>query len=191
MSVRTAKLQRSPAVHRVGVGRHWVCMQGRYGAAGVALEQRRRSPILEIALLLAECVQHGLRAIAFCKTRKVCELVTAYTRDVLRETAPLLASRLAVYRCAHMHAIHPCAPYMQVALQRIITSSPNAHAFVRRVSMTHVATYPSRTVCAGSWPRRRYVQVGVFGGGAACDRGGVTQRGAVRGGRDKRARARH
>lgn len=81
-------------------------VQGRYGAAGVALEQRRRSPILEISLLLAECLQHGLRTIAFCKTRKVCELVTAYTRDVLRETAPLLASRLAVYRCAcaHMHA---------------------------------------------------------------------------------------
>lgn len=89
------------------------CVQGRYGAAGVALEQRRRSPILEIALLLAECVQHGLRAIAFCKTRKVCELVTAYTRDVLRETAPLLASRLAVYRCAttpETHAWRPCTP---------------------------------------------------------------------------------
>jgi len=37
------------------------------------------SPILEVSLLLAEMVQHGLRSIAFCKTRKLCELVLSYT----------------------------------------------------------------------------------------------------------------
>ena len=81
-------------------------VQARHGAAGTATEQQRRSPILEIAMLLAECIQHGLRTIAFCKTRKVCELVTSYTREVLKETAPALTGRLAVYRCAtcNMHA---------------------------------------------------------------------------------------
>ena len=79
-------------------------VQARHGAAGTATEQQRRSPILEIAMLLAECIQHGLRTIAFCKTRKVCELVTSYTREVLKETAPALTGRLAVYRCATCHA---------------------------------------------------------------------------------------
>lgn len=49
----------------------------------------------------AECVQHGLQTIAFCKTRKLCELVTAYTRETLRCTAPDLAARVAVYRAGY------------------------------------------------------------------------------------------
>jgi hypothetical protein len=32
-------------------------------------EERRSSPIVELSLLLAECVQHGLSTIAFCKSR--------------------------------------------------------------------------------------------------------------------------
>lgn len=71
-------------------------------------EDKRRSPILEMAMLFAECLQHGLRTIAFCKTRKMCELVTSYTRDVLSETAPAFASRLAVYRCASCGAVVFC-----------------------------------------------------------------------------------
>lgn len=46
-------------------------------------------------------MQHGLRTIAFCKTRKLCELVTAYTRETLRCTAPSCASRVAVYRAGY------------------------------------------------------------------------------------------
>lgn len=34
-------------------------------------EERRSSPIVELSILLAECVQHGLRTIAFCKSRCV------------------------------------------------------------------------------------------------------------------------
>ena len=64
-------------------------------------EQRRSSPIVEISLLLAECVQHGLRTIAFCKTRKLCELVASYTREALSETAPALAGCIAVYRAGY------------------------------------------------------------------------------------------
>lgn len=44
------------------------------GAAGPGSgdeDERRSSPIVEISLLLAECVQHGLRTIAFCKSRWV------------------------------------------------------------------------------------------------------------------------
>ena len=37
------------------------------------------SPIVEVALLLVEMVQHGLRCIAFCGSRKLCELVFTYT----------------------------------------------------------------------------------------------------------------
>lgn len=37
------------------------------------------SPILEVSRLFAEIVQHGLRCISFCKTRKLCELVLSYT----------------------------------------------------------------------------------------------------------------
>jgi len=52
------------------------------------LDQRRCSPIVEVALLLAEMVQHNLRCLAFCKTRKLSELVLSYTKDMLRERAP-------------------------------------------------------------------------------------------------------
>jgi len=49
----------------------------------------------------AEYVQHGLRTIAFCHTRKLCELVIAYTRETLRSTAPGLEGAIAVYRAGY------------------------------------------------------------------------------------------
>ena len=49
----------------------------------------------------AECIQHGLRTLAFCKTRKLCELVTAYTRETLKNTAPHLAKAISVYRAGY------------------------------------------------------------------------------------------
>ena len=49
----------------------------------------------------AECIQHGLRTIAFCHTRKMCELVTAYTRETLKSSAPHLSSSLSVYRAGY------------------------------------------------------------------------------------------
>ena len=55
----------------------------------------------------AECIQHGLRTIAFCKTRKLCELVTAYTRETLRTTAPHLVHSIAVYRAGYSPAVRP------------------------------------------------------------------------------------
>ena len=58
-----------------------------------------------MALAQAECIQHGLRTLAFCKTRKLCELVTAYTRESLRVTAPHLTQSIAVYRAGYSPAV--------------------------------------------------------------------------------------
>ena len=46
-------------------------------------ETRRVSPIVEMAHLLVECARHDLRVIAFCKTKKLCELVLRYARELL------------------------------------------------------------------------------------------------------------
>ncbi|XP_073221327.1 uncharacterized protein, partial [Cicer arietinum] len=58
----------------------------------------RSSPIVDVSRLLAEMVQHGLRCIAFCKSRKLCELVLSYTREILHETAPHLLDSICAYR---------------------------------------------------------------------------------------------
>ncbi|KAK3013340.1 hypothetical protein RJ639_009552, partial [Escallonia herrerae] len=59
----------------------------------------RSSPILEVSRLFAEIIQHGLRCIAFCKTRKLCELVLSYTCEILQETAPHMVDTICAY-CA-------------------------------------------------------------------------------------------
>ncbi|KXZ56975.1 hypothetical protein GPECTOR_1g880 [Gonium pectorale] len=75
-----------------------------HGAAGTPLEARRESPIVETALLLAECVQHGLRCLAFCRSRKLCELVAAYTRETLAACAPECVEQVKVYRAGYSPA---------------------------------------------------------------------------------------
>ncbi|CAK9147911.1 unnamed protein product [Ilex paraguariensis] len=76
----------------------------------------RLSPILEVSFLFAEIVQHGLRCIAFCKTRNLCELVLIYTytvysdsvsvivtrREILQETAPHLVDSICAYRAGYI-----------------------------------------------------------------------------------------
>ena len=57
--------------------------------------------------LQAECVQHGLRTIAFCRTRKLCELVITYTREMLRASAPHLAHAISVYRAGYSPTVSP------------------------------------------------------------------------------------
>ncbi|XP_078155045.1 UBQ, helicase-c and DEAD-like helicase domain-containing protein isoform X2 [Carex rostrata] len=49
-----------------------------------------------------EMVQHGLKCIAFCKTRKLCELVLSYTREVLKEASEQLVDAIAVYRAGYI-----------------------------------------------------------------------------------------
>lgn len=61
----------------------------------------RSSPILEVSYLFAEIIQHGLRCIAFCKTRKLSELVLSYTREILQKTAPNLVNSVFVYRAGY------------------------------------------------------------------------------------------
>ncbi|XP_057952391.1 uncharacterized protein LOC131146670 isoform X2 [Malania oleifera] len=63
---------------------------------------RRSSPIVEVSCLFAEMIQHGLRCIAFCKTRKLCELVLGYTREILQETAPFLVDSVCAYRAGYI-----------------------------------------------------------------------------------------
>ncbi|OVA04884.1 Helicase [Macleaya cordata] len=63
---------------------------------------RRSSPIIEVSCLFAEMVQHGLRCIAFCKTRKLSELVLCYTREILQETAPDLVDSICAYRAGYV-----------------------------------------------------------------------------------------
>jgi ATP-dependent helicase YprA (DUF1998 family) len=61
--------------------------------------QERLSPIVETAYLLAECARHDFRCIAFCKTKKLCELVLRYARDHLAETgAGHLVATVRAYR---------------------------------------------------------------------------------------------
>ncbi|KAK9684448.1 hypothetical protein RND81_10G210900 [Saponaria officinalis] len=60
------------------------------------------SPIVEVSCLLAEFVQHGLRSIAFCKTRKLCELVLSYAREILQDTAPHLVNSICAYRAGYI-----------------------------------------------------------------------------------------
>ncbi|XP_074577358.1 uncharacterized protein LOC141833761 [Curcuma longa] len=64
-------------------------------------KSRRSSPILEASYLLAEMVQHGLRCIAFCKSRKLCELILCYTREILKSTANDLVKSICVYRAGY------------------------------------------------------------------------------------------
>ncbi|CAN6277306.1 unnamed protein product [Urochloa humidicola] len=62
-------------------------------------KERRPSPVHDVSHLFAEMVQHGLRCIAFCKTKKLCEAVLARTREILEENAsPELADAVCVYR---------------------------------------------------------------------------------------------
>ncbi|KAL8134877.1 uncharacterized protein LOC141713110 isoform X2 [Apium graveolens] len=61
----------------------------------------RSSPIMEVSYLFAEIVQHGLRCIAFCKSRKLCELVLSYTREILQESAAHLVDSVCAYRAGY------------------------------------------------------------------------------------------
>ncbi|KAL5818090.1 hypothetical protein ACOSQ3_026468 [Xanthoceras sorbifolium] len=63
---------------------------------------KRSSPISEVSYLFAEMVQHGLRCITFCRSRKLCELVLSYTREILEETAPHLVNSICAYRAGYI-----------------------------------------------------------------------------------------
>ena len=71
--------------------------------AGEDAERRERPPrysaLYECAHVFVELVRHGLRTIAFCKTRKCCELVLRYSRDILEASGRAeLAEAVRSYR---------------------------------------------------------------------------------------------
>ncbi|WCJ35804.1 ATP-dependent helicase HRQ1 [Euphorbia peplus] len=68
---------------------------------GSASEHKRTSPITEVSHLFAEMIQHGLRCIAFCKSRKLTELVLSYTREILEKTAPSFVDLICAYRAGY------------------------------------------------------------------------------------------
>eukprot|EP00216_Chloropicon_sp_CCMP2111_P004809 CAMPEP_0198238392 /NCGR_PEP_ID=MMETSP1446-20131203/4032_1 /TAXON_ID=1461542 ORGANISM="Unidentified sp, Strain CCMP2111" /NCGR_SAMPLE_ID=MMETSP1446 /ASSEMBLY_ACC=CAM_ASM_001112 /LENGTH=1212 /DNA_ID=CAMNT_0043920785 /DNA_START=261 /DNA_END=3899 /DNA_ORIENTATION=- len=72
-------------------------------------QTRRLSPIVEIAMLFAECVQHGLKVIVFCGTRKLSELVLSHAREKLRlmnsDRCDAVAAYRSGYSASHRRAI--------------------------------------------------------------------------------------
>ncbi|XP_021674858.2 uncharacterized protein LOC110660749 isoform X3 [Hevea brasiliensis] len=62
---------------------------------------KRTSPISEVSYLFAEMVQHGLRCIAFCNSRKLTELVLSYTCEILQKSAPHLVDLVCAYRAGY------------------------------------------------------------------------------------------
>jgi len=76
----------------------WVRKVERLHAAS---SSSRSSPIVEISFLLSECVKHGLRTIAFCKTRKLSELVFTYTKEIIATTCPKRLDKISVYRAGY------------------------------------------------------------------------------------------
>ncbi|CAM9143408.1 unnamed protein product [Choristocarpus tenellus] len=61
-------------------------------------EEKRRSPIVETAQVLAAVVKQRVRTIAFCRTRKLTELALRYCLQDLDTSAPHLTSLVRGYR---------------------------------------------------------------------------------------------
>ena len=62
----------------------------------------RRSPNTEATFTFSELLKHQVRTIAFCRTRKVAELLYMYVRDRLMEEGADLASRVRPYRAGYL-----------------------------------------------------------------------------------------
>lgn len=62
----------------------------------------RKSATTEAAGLLADLVRHGVRTIAFTKSRKVTELLSRYAADRLAGEASHLAGRISPYRAGYL-----------------------------------------------------------------------------------------
>jgi DEAD/DEAH box helicase domain-containing protein len=62
---------------------------------------KRRSSNIEAAFLLSFLAKLGLRTIAFCKSRKVAELLLRYTHQLLKDQ-PALQRRLSSYRAGYL-----------------------------------------------------------------------------------------
>ncbi|HEX6498804.1 MAG TPA: DEAD/DEAH box helicase [Micromonosporaceae bacterium] len=72
------------------------------GATGIDAAPVRTSSLRETADLLANSVAHGVRTLAFVRSRRGAELVAAMARRTLSEYAPHLADRIAAYRGGYL-----------------------------------------------------------------------------------------
>jgi DEAD/DEAH box helicase domain-containing protein len=62
----------------------------------------RRSAIREVADLLADSVAHGVRTLAFVRSRRGAEVIASMARRSLAEAVPQLAGRVAAYRAGYL-----------------------------------------------------------------------------------------
>jgi DEAD/DEAH box helicase domain-containing protein len=62
----------------------------------------RKSALREVADLLADSVAHGVRTLAFVRSRRGTEVVAAMARRSLAEAVPELADRVAAYRAGYL-----------------------------------------------------------------------------------------
>jgi DEAD/DEAH box helicase domain-containing protein len=62
----------------------------------------RRSALMETADLVADAVAHGVRTLAFVRSRRGVEVVAATARRALAEADPALADRVAAYRAGYL-----------------------------------------------------------------------------------------
>jgi len=62
----------------------------------------RRSAVSETADLLADAVAHGVRTLAFVRSRRGAEVVAATARRALAQSVPELADRVAAYRGGYL-----------------------------------------------------------------------------------------
>ena len=62
----------------------------------------RRSALMESADLLTDAVSHGVRTLAFVRSRRTAEVLAATARQALAEVAPDLADRVAAYRGGYL-----------------------------------------------------------------------------------------
>ena len=62
----------------------------------------RRSTNSEATLIFAELLSRHVRTMAFVRSRRMAELLYVYVRDLLRQSAPAVAGRVAPYRASYL-----------------------------------------------------------------------------------------
>jgi len=62
----------------------------------------RRSPNSEATNLFTELVSQGIRSLTFARTRRLTELIYAYSRQRLAEVSPALAKKIKAYRAGYL-----------------------------------------------------------------------------------------
>ena len=62
----------------------------------------RRNSSTEATALFAELIRGDVRTLAFVRSRRMAELLYVYARDLLRDTAPALAGKIAPYRASYL-----------------------------------------------------------------------------------------